>query len=100
MREYDISMACSMRRRKCLLGKPEGKGPLGRSRHRCGIILKWILKIGWAGPGMVNSDSGEGMSGCFCAHGSGIWFCPKCRNFVELLRIHWLLEGPCCVELG
>jgi hypothetical protein len=37
-------MAYSLRRRKSLLGKPEGKGLLGRSRHRWGIILKRIFK--------------------------------------------------------
>jgi hypothetical protein len=28
---------------KILVGKPEGKRPLGRPRHRWGIILKWSL---------------------------------------------------------
>jgi hypothetical protein len=27
-----------------LMGKPEGKRPLGRPRRRWGIILKWILE--------------------------------------------------------
>jgi hypothetical protein len=27
---------------KMLVGKPEGKEPLGRPRHRWGITLKWI----------------------------------------------------------
>jgi len=26
-----------------LVGKPERKGPLGRPRHRWGIILRWVL---------------------------------------------------------
>jgi hypothetical protein len=31
-----------------LVGKPEGKRPLGRPRCRWVIILKWILReIGW-----------------------------------------------------
>jgi hypothetical protein len=29
---------------RVLVGKSEGKRPLGRPRHRWGIILKWILK--------------------------------------------------------
>jgi hypothetical protein len=32
-----------------LVGKPEGKRPLGRPRRRWWIILKWILKIEWGG---------------------------------------------------
>jgi hypothetical protein len=27
-----------------LVGRPEGKRPLGRPRRRWGIILKWIFK--------------------------------------------------------
>jgi hypothetical protein len=29
---------------KILIGKPEGKIPLGRPRCRCGIMSKWILR--------------------------------------------------------
>jgi hypothetical protein len=29
---------------RVLVGKPEGKRPLGRPRHRYGIILRWISK--------------------------------------------------------
>jgi hypothetical protein len=33
-----------------LIGKLEGKRPLGRSRHRRGIRLRWILReIMWEG---------------------------------------------------
>jgi len=28
----------------CFVGKPEGKKPLGRPRHRWEEILQWILK--------------------------------------------------------
>jgi len=31
-----------------MVGKPEGKRPLGRPRHRYGIILRWISKT-WGG---------------------------------------------------
>jgi hypothetical protein len=26
------------------VGKPEGKRKLGRRRHRCGLVMKWIVK--------------------------------------------------------
>jgi hypothetical protein len=29
---------------RVLVGNPEGKRPLGRSRHRWEIMLKWVLK--------------------------------------------------------
>ncbi len=33
---------------KVLVGKPEGKRPLGRPRRRWGIILRWIFR-NWEG---------------------------------------------------
>jgi hypothetical protein len=35
---------------RVLVRKPEGKRPLGRSRHRWGIILRWIFRK-WNGGG-------------------------------------------------
>jgi hypothetical protein len=29
---------------KVLVGKPEGKRPMGRPRRRWGIILRWIFR--------------------------------------------------------
>jgi hypothetical protein len=38
---------------RLLVGKPEGKKPLGRPRHRSGIIVGWILErwdgVMWTG---------------------------------------------------
>jgi hypothetical protein len=33
---------------RVLVGKPEGKRPLGRTKRRCGIILRWISRK-WEG---------------------------------------------------
>jgi hypothetical protein len=33
---------------RVLMGRPEGKRPLGRPRHRWGIILRWIFRK-WEG---------------------------------------------------
>jgi hypothetical protein len=44
-----------------LVGKPEGKILLGRSRHRWVIILKWILEIGE-----------EDESGRICGRSNGV----------------------------
>jgi hypothetical protein len=49
---------------KILVGKPEGKRPLGRSRCRWednidrAIILKWILENRFGGCGLDSSGSG------------------------------------------
>jgi hypothetical protein len=42
---------------KVLVGKPEGKRPLGRPRHRWedGIKMK-LRKIGWRGGGWIGFD--------------------------------------------
>ena len=37
---------------RVLMGKPEGKRPLGRPRHRYGIIFRWISKK-WDGCALV-----------------------------------------------
>jgi len=48
---------------RVLVGKPEGKRPLGRPRHRWKIILRWILKwdVGaWTGSGWLRIGTGGG----------------------------------------
>jgi hypothetical protein len=32
------------RRILCLVGKPEGRGQMGRPRHRWGIVLRWVFR--------------------------------------------------------
>jgi hypothetical protein len=44
---------------RILVGRPEGRRPLGRPRHRWRIILKWILKT-WDG-GMYWIELAEDM---------------------------------------
>ena len=43
---------------RVLVGKPEGKGPLGRPGRRWGIILKCIFKKWDVGYGLDRSGSG------------------------------------------
>jgi hypothetical protein len=47
-----------------LVGKPDGKGPLQRPRHRLKIILRWIFRkwdVGvWTGLGWVRKGIGGG----------------------------------------
>jgi hypothetical protein len=39
---------------KVLVGKPEGKRPLGRLRRRWEMGSKWILVVCWEGVGCIN----------------------------------------------
>jgi hypothetical protein len=43
---------------RVLVGKPQGRRPLGRQRRRWGIILKWILQMWDRGHGLERSGSG------------------------------------------
>ena len=49
---------------RVLVGKPEGRRPLGRPRRRWGIILEWISRrwdVGiWTGLGWSRIETGGG----------------------------------------
>jgi hypothetical protein len=49
---------------RVLVGKPEGKRPLGRPRRRWGIILEWIFRKWdvelWTGLGWLWIEKGDG----------------------------------------
>ena len=49
---------------RVLVGKPQGKRPLGRPRHSCGIILRWIFRkwdVGvWTGLSWLRIGTGGG----------------------------------------
>jgi hypothetical protein len=51
---------------KVLVGKPEGKRPLGRPRHRWEDGIRMNLReIGLGGCGLVSTGSGQGsVAGC------------------------------------
>jgi hypothetical protein len=51
---------------RVLVGKPEGKRPLGRPRRRWEVWLKMDLReIGWGGGGVDSLSSGQGsLAGC------------------------------------
>jgi hypothetical protein len=54
-----------------LVGKAEGKRPLGRPRPRWGIILRWILeKIGWGGLNWTDLAQERGPVEGSCEHGN------------------------------
>jgi len=47
---------------RVLVGKPEGKRPLGKPRRRWGIILKWIFRKcdegAWTGSSWLRTGTG------------------------------------------
>jgi hypothetical protein len=49
---------------RVVVGKPEGKGPLGGPRRRWGIILRWIFRkwgVGvWIGSSWLRTGTGGG----------------------------------------
>ena len=56
-----------------LVGKPEGKRPLGRPRRRWGIILIWIFRK-WEGVvGTGWSWLRIGTGGGACEYGNELW---------------------------
>jgi hypothetical protein len=47
-----MGMACIEDRRgayRLLVGRPEGRRPLGRPRHRCEDIIMNLQELGWGG---------------------------------------------------
>jgi hypothetical protein len=83
-----------------LVGRPEEKRPLGRRRHRWGIILKWVFRkwTGEAWTGLIWLKIGTG--------GGLLWMRLWTFGFHKMREISWLAEnllasqaGLCCKEL-
>jgi hypothetical protein len=78
---------------RLLVGKPEGKRPVGRPRRRWADNIKIdLLEIGWGrcGPDWSSSGYGQVESSCECGYEpSG---CMKCWETIKLLHNFWPLE--------
>jgi hypothetical protein len=74
---------------KVLVGKPEGKSPLGRPSHRWENNNKMILKIGW-GYGFDSFSSAQRQEAGSCEHGNELSNSMKCWEFLECLSSCWL----------
>jgi len=61
---------------RLLVGKPEGKRPLGRPRHRWGIILKWIFR-----------KLDEGMDWIYLAQNRDRWRALRIPKMREISRL-------------
>jgi hypothetical protein len=73
---------------RILVGKPEGKTPLGRPRHR----WEGDINVGWGGYWLDCSGSGYGQVAGTCKCSNELLGPVKCVEFLDLLRIDWLLK--------
>ena len=70
-----------------LVGKPEGKRPIGRPRHRWEDNIKMDLqKVGCWGYGLDRADSGEGQVAATCECGNELSGYIKCGEFLDWLK--------------
>jgi hypothetical protein len=73
---------------RVLVGKPEGKRPPRRPRHRWEIILGWIFRkwdVGlWTGLGWLRIEAGGGGGNCEC--GNELSGSIKCGEFLDYLQ--------------
>ena len=78
-------VACMGERRgvyRVLVGKPEGKRPLGRPRHIWEDNIKMDLQgSGMGGHGLNRSPSGQGQVACTCKYGNEPSGSIKCGEF-------------------
>ena len=70
---------------KVLVGKPEGKRPLGRPRRRCEDSIKiYLQEVGRGCGGLDGVGSGEGQVAGACEYGNELWGCSiKCGEFLD-----------------
>jgi len=68
---------------RVLVGKPVGKRPLGRPRHRWEVILRWIYRK-WEGVcGLDGIASGWGQVAGTCEYGVEHSGSKKCGEFLD-----------------
>jgi hypothetical protein len=79
-----------------LVGKPEGKRPLGRPRHRWEDNSE-SLRGSWGLDGVV---SGQGQVSGTCGYGEGLSGSINAGNFLTICKVYWLAsqEGLCAME--
>ena len=83
---------------RVLVGKPEGKRPLGRPRHRWEDNIKMNLQdVG--GCGLDRAGSGQGQVAGTCECGNESSGSIKCGEFLDIAENRLgFQEGLCCME--
>ena len=69
-----------------LVGKPEGKRPLGTPRHRWEDNIKVDLQEERLGYGLDSAGSGQGQVACSCECGNEPSGSIKCGEFLDSVR--------------
>ena len=85
---------------KVLVGKPEGKRPLGRPRRRWGDNIKIELQeVGRGGGDWMELAQDRDSWAGVCEYGNELWGSIKCREFLDYLQNQLASEeGLCCME--
>jgi hypothetical protein len=69
---------------RALVGKSEGRRPLGRPRRRWEDNIEMdLLEVGWGGHGLNQSGSGQGHVAGSCEYGDEPSGSIKCGEFLE-----------------
>ena len=68
---------------RVLVGKPEGKRPLGRPRRRCEDNIKVDLQEVGCGYGLDRAGSGQGQVAGTCEYGDELSCSIKCGEFLD-----------------
>jgi hypothetical protein len=88
---------------RVLVGKAEGKRPLGRQKHRLEDNIKMVLQKVGRGHGdwmELNQDRDRWRVAGTCGYGEGLSGFINAGNFLTSCRVYWLAsqEGLCSME--
>jgi hypothetical protein len=83
-----------------LVGKPEGKRPLRRPRHKWEDNIKMDLQEVGGSWGLEGVGSGQGQVVGTCGYGEGLSGFINAGNILTNCKVYWLAsqEGLCCME--
>jgi hypothetical protein len=87
---------------RVLVGKPEGKRPLGRPRRRWEDNIKIDLQEvgGGRGPWMELAQDRDGWMAGTCGYGEELSGSINAGNFLTSCKVYWLVsqDGLCSME--
>ena len=86
---------------RVLVGKPEGKRPLGRPRHRWEDNIKLDMQeVGRGRGGLDGVGSGQRRVAVTCGYGEELSGSINSWNFLTSGKVYWLAsqEGLCSME--
>jgi hypothetical protein len=84
IKQNEVIGSCGKFGDRVLVGKPEGKRPLGNPRDNGSVILKWFFKKWDGGHGQNSSCSGQGQVGGAYDCDNEPFVSIKCGNFFTI----------------